>query len=178
MRTRIFLALLLLSLAVPAAALAQRPLKLGLAGGVSLPSADLAAGAGPGWNALATLALSTLMQPIGLRLDVAHAEFAFDEPSPLGPGNQRVSSATLNATYRLPMTDSPMSPYVITGLGLYRIDCSLAACEASDHFGWNAGGGTKINILGMLTFVEARYHSANVGSGRVAYIPVTFGLLF
>ena len=178
MRTRFFFAVLLLSIAAPAAALAQRPLKLGLAGGVSLPSADLAAGAGPGWNALATLALSTLMQPIGLRLDVAHAEFAFDEPSPLGPGNQRVSSATLNATYRLPMTDSPMSPYVITGLGLYRTDCSVAACEASNHFGWNAGGGTKINILGMLTFVEARYHSANVGSGRVAYIPITVGLLF
>jgi hypothetical protein len=177
MTSRVAKFALLLAL-VPATAVAQRPVKLGLAGGVSLPTADLADGAGTGWNALATIALSTLMQPIGLRLDLAHSEFAFDSPSPLGPGNQRVSSATLNATYRLPMTESAMSPYLITGLGLYRTDCSVSACEGSNHFGWNAGAGTKINVLGLLTFVEARYHSANAGSGRAAYVPLTVGVMF
>lgn len=175
MRHRLLTALALLSL-MPASALAQRPLKLGIAGGISVPSADLADGTGPGWNALATIALSTLMQPIGLRLDIAHAEFLQDEG--VDTPRPTLSSATLNATYRLPMTDSPVSPYLITGLGLYRTDCSGGSCEGSNHFGWNAGAGTKVNVLGLLTFLEARYHSANAGTGRAAYIPVTLGLMF
>jgi opacity protein-like surface antigen len=173
MRHRCLLAVLSLAV-VPAALSAQRPIKLGIAGGVSVPRADLSDD-GLSWHALATVALSTLMQPIGLRLDVAHWQST--QPEGLARRNT-LSSGTLNVTYRLPMTDSPMSPYVITGLGLYRTDCSLPACEASNHFGWNAGGGTKINVLGLLTFVEARYHSANAGAGRVAHVPITIGLMF
>src|SRR5918999_3958824 len=105
----------------------QRPISIGLAGGVSLPQGDLADGANTGWHALGTIALSTLMQPLGLRLDVAYNRFELSDVD----ANQSVGSATLNATYRLPMTNSPMSPYLISGLGAYRSDCSPAAgCAA------------------------------------------------
>src|ERR687884_474888 len=105
-----------------AAARAQRPISLGLAGGVSFPQGDLRDAANTGWHALGTLALSTLTQPLGLRVDVAYTQFGLSA----GGGHQSVSSATLNGTYRLPMTNSPMSPYLIAGLGAYRSDCSLA----------------------------------------------------
>src|ERR687895_1095136 len=114
----------------------QRPISIGLAGGVSLPQGDLADDANAGWHALGTLVLSTLMQPLGLRLDVAYNRFELSDVD----GNQSVGSATLNATYRLPMTNSPMSPYVISGLGAYRGECSLAlGCHATTKFGWNVG---------------------------------------
>ncbi|HEX2122730.1 MAG TPA: hypothetical protein VHL59_13925, partial [Thermoanaerobaculia bacterium] len=117
--------------ATPAAA-QQRPISAGLAGGLSLPQGDLADGANTGWHALGTVALSTLMQPLGLRLDVAYNRFEFSDVD----GNQSVGSATLNGTYRLPMTNSPMSPYLVAGLGAYRSECSLdAGCEASTKFG-------------------------------------------
>jgi hypothetical protein len=54
---------------------AQRPIRIGLAGGVSLPQGDLSDVANTGWHALGTIALSTLMQPLGLRLDVAYNRF-------------------------------------------------------------------------------------------------------
>jgi opacity protein-like surface antigen len=152
----------------------QRPISIGLAGGVSLPQGDLADGANTGWHALGNLWLSTLMQPLGLRLDVAYNRFEFSDVE----GNQSVGSATLNATYRLPMTNSPMSPYLISGLGAYRYECSLdVGCDATTKFGWNVGLGTKLYV-GFRSFIEARYHRTTRGDGDVNYFPVTFGVLF
>jgi opacity protein-like surface antigen len=153
---------------------AQRPISVGLAGGVSLPQGDLADGVNTGWHALGNLWLSTLMQPLGLRLDVAYNRFPFSA----GSGHETVGSATLNATYRLPMTNSPMSPYLISGLGAYRTECSLAVgCEAATKFGWNVGLGTKL-FVGFRSFVEARYHRTKRGDGNVHYFPLTLGVMF
>jgi opacity protein-like surface antigen len=91
---------------------------------------------------------------------------------------ETVGSATLNATYRLPMTNSPMSPYLISGLGAYRTECSLAVgCEAATKFGWNVGLGTKL-FVGFRSFVEARYHRTKRGDGNVHYFPLTLGVMF
>ncbi|MFN2566468.1 MAG: outer membrane beta-barrel protein [Gemmatimonadaceae bacterium] len=153
----------------------QRPISLGLAGGVSLPQGDLADGVNTGWHAMGTIALSTLMQPLGLRLDVAYNRFEVSA----GDGNQTVGSATLNGTYRLPMANSPMSPYLISGLGAYRTECSLALeCEATTKFGWNVGLGARLFVLGFRSFVEARYHRTKRGDSDVNYFPLTFGLMF
>jgi len=153
----------------------QRPISIGVAGGVSVPQGDLADGVNTGWHALGTVALGTLMQPLGLRLDVAYNRFDLSGAD----GNESVGSATLGGTYRLPMTNSPMSPYLMAGLGAYRSECSLAAgCEATTRFGWNAGLGTKLFALGFRSFLEARYHSTRRGDGRLSYFPLTFGLLF
>jgi Outer membrane protein beta-barrel domain len=154
---------------------AQRPMSVGLAGGVSLPQGDLSDGVNTGWHALGTLALSTLMQPLGLRLDVAYNRFAFNDVD----GHQTVGSATLNGTYRLPMTNSPMSPYLISGLGAYRTECSLdLGCEATTKFGWNVGLGSKLFVLGFRSFVEARYHRTKRADTHVNYFPLTLGVMF
>lgn len=158
----------------PALEAQQRPISIGLAGGVSLPQGNLADGANTGWHALGTVALTTLMQPLGLRLDIAYNRFELSDID----GNESVGSATLNATYRLPMTNSPMSPYLISGLGAYRSECSLdVGCDATTKFGWNVGLGTKL-FVGVRSFIEARYHSTKRGDESIRYLPLTLGLLF
>jgi hypothetical protein len=161
---------------------AQRPISIGVAGGVSVPQGDLRNSATTGWHALGTIALSTYMQPIGLRLDVAYNRFNFSDQTRAtvgGSGYQTVGSATLNATYRLPMTDSPMSPYLIAGLGAYRTTCSLGSdCAAKTHQGWNAGLGTKLRLLGLKSFLEARFHRTEREESYVNFFPVTIGLTF
>ena len=165
----------------PAAPLAaQRAVSLGIAGGVAVPEGDLRRGANTGWTALGTLALSTPMQPLGLRLDVAYNRFAFSDEvqATAGSGYQTVGSATLNATYRLPMTNSPMSPYLITGLGAYRMACSLdTGCDGVTRYGWNVGLGTKLLVLRVRSFLEARYHRTGRGDSGVHFFPVTFGVM-
>jgi hypothetical protein len=161
---------------------AQRPISIGLAGGVSLPEGDLSDGVTTGWHAIASIGLSSLMQPLGLRLDAAYNRFAYsDETEALvgEDGYETVSSATLNATYRLPMTDSPLSPYLISGLGAYRTECSAGPdCEATTRYGWNVGVGTRLYVLGFRSFLEARDHRTERGESDVNFFPVTFGLMF
>jgi hypothetical protein len=160
---------------------AQRPVSLGLAGGVSIPSGQFRDGADIGWHALATIAVSTLMQPLGLRIDVAYNRFEFrDAPPALADENQWTGSATVNFTYRLPMTNSPMSPYLISGAGAYRSECSIeSVCGAVTKYGWNVGLGAKLYVLGFRSFIEGRYHRSSRGEeSDVHFFPVTFGFMF
>jgi opacity protein-like surface antigen len=166
----------------PGALGAQRPISIGFAGGVSVPQGDLSDGATTGWHALGTIALSTLMQPIGLRLDVAYNRFGYSDAVQAvraAEGYESVGSATLNGTYRLPMTNSPLSPYLISGLGAYRIECSTGpGCDATTRYGWNVGLGTKLYVLGFRSFLEGRYHRTERGGRDVNFFPLTFGLAF
>jgi hypothetical protein len=160
--------------------LAQRPVSLGIAGGASVPSGSFHDSADLGWHGLATIVVSTLMQPLGLRLDVAYNQFAFSDTAlALDSEQQSTGSATLNFTYRLPTTNSPISPYLISGLGAYRSDCSLVECEAVTKYGWNVGLGAKLYLLGFRSFIEGRYHRTSRGEDLdVQYFPVTFGFSF
>jgi opacity protein-like surface antigen len=161
---------------------AQRPISIGLAGGVSLPQGErnLLDRVNTGWHALGTFGLSTLTQPLGVRVDLAYNRFPFRD----GDGHQNVTSGTVNGTYRLPMTNSPISPYLIAGVGAYSIaaarpGCELAyGCDQTVRVGWNLGLGAKLFVLGFRSFVESRYHTTKIVTTRVNYFPVTFGLMF
>lgn len=161
---------------------AQRLFSLGVGGGVSIPQGDLSNGANAGWNALGSVILSTPMQPLGLRADVAYSQFGFKSSTQaaLGAnGSERVGSLTLNGTYRLPTPGTPISPHLIAGLGAYRTDCSVTmACSAVTHFGWNVGLSTNIYTLGFRSFLEARYHRTSANGSSINYFPITIGLLF
>jgi hypothetical protein len=167
-------------LAAPSVLVGQRPVSIGIAGGASIPTGNLRDGVDVGWHGLATIAVSTLMQPLGLRIDVAYNRFAFSSnAAAFADEYQSTGSATLNFTYRLPMTNSPISPYLISGLGAYRSECSLeTGCEATTRYGWNVGLGTKLLILGFRSFLEARYHRTEIGDTGVQYFTPTFGILF
>lgn len=164
-----FVSLVAIATLCTTSALAQRPVTLTLGGGGTFPVGDLAEGADPGWHALAGLQISTLMQPIGIRLDGAYHRLGGEDNAP----DATITSATLNFSYRLPLTNSPLSPYLIAGWGAHWLDCSDDACEADQRYGWNAGLGTKFNF-GFRGFLEARFHGV---TGKVRYVPITFGLI-
>jgi hypothetical protein len=148
-------------------ATAQSPVHVLLGGGVTFPQNGDA-----GWNAVGGLALTTLMQPMGLRAEVGYNQF---DSGGATSATTKVVSATANLTYRLPMTNSPLSPYLITGAGAYKTSCSTAAaCVESTRIGWNIGAGTKLNLAGLVTFAEARYNSTR----HARYTALTAGLFF
>lgn len=162
---------------------AQRPIALGVAGGVPMPLGEFGDNVNPGWRALGTLALGTPMLPLGLRLDAAYDQLGFTRTlvgsGGSSAGAQRVVSVTLNPTYRLPMPGSSFSPYLIAGAGAYSVGCAGdASCDAVTRAGWNAGLGTRFVTAGLHGFAEARYHYVEMRGGRVQYLPFTLGLLF
>jgi hypothetical protein len=153
---------------------AQRPIQLSVGGGVSMPMADLKDVAETRWHALGSLQVNSVLVPLGLRVDAAWTSFGGLSAGPGAGADLSVMSLTGNFTYRWPMTNSVLSPFIIAGMGAYRTSCD-PDCDSETDFGWNAGLGTKLYLLGFRSFVEVRYHSA---SGGVRFIPVTFGITF
>jgi len=154
---------------------AQRPVQLNLGGGVSLPVAHFRDASNTGWNALGAISVSSFMQAWGLRLDGAYDRFGAKSGGP----TPAIISGTFNFTYRIPMNNSPLSPYLSTGLGAYHLNCSgTPACDGFTRFGWNAGLGTKIAALGLKWFLEGRFHAVNASGGNIRFVPITLGLTF
>lgn len=172
----------LLALAiVHTAAAAQRPVTFSLGGGASAPRSDLQNVSDLGWHALGALNIGSIMLPLGLRIEAAYNRFPTKDvaESSLGAGDQNVLSVTGNLTYRLPMTNSPLSPYLIGGMGAYRTSCSGdSGCGSSTEFGWNLGIGTKLYMLGLRPFIEARFHNSERGIANLHYFPITLGFTF
>jgi hypothetical protein len=167
--------LALASLLGVARARAQSPWALNIAGGVSVPTGDLSDRVSTGWHGLASVSLSSVTQVYGLRFDAEYNRFGYSGSTALG--RLTTTSGTVNLTYRLPRIDSPFSPYLITGLGVYVTDCSAATgCGSAAHYGWNIGLGTKWYVLGLHTFLEARYHRTAFHGASVYYFPLTFGI--
>jgi opacity protein-like surface antigen len=148
---------------------------LGIGGGATFPLGRFEESSSIGWHGLATIGWSTLMQPIGVRVDAHHHRFT----AKVGGPGQAVTSATLNLSYRLPMTNSPLSPYIIGGGGAYRFECTGGTdCGSDTRIGWNAGLGTKFASLGLRGFVEARWQAVNSDGGNARFVPLSLGLTF
>ena len=160
----------------------QRPVTLGVAGGIGMPAGDLASEVNPGWRALGTLALGVPLIPLGLRVDAAYDQLGFERAlvgSSGSAGAQRIVSVSANPTYRLPSAGSSFAPYLIAGVGAYNVGCTGGVgCDSATRFGWNAGLGTRFAAVGVTAFAEARFHRVELRGGGLQYIPATFGLLF
>lgn len=172
---RIALASIGLALAVAGSAGAQRPLALGVGGGVSFPLGDFGDAVESGWHAMGTIAWTHVMHPWSLRLDGAYHRFPYSGAG-LDDEYQTATSGTLNLAYRIPFGASAAAAYLIGGLGAYQSGCSLD-CEAQTDFGWNAGLGLRFLVFGFGTFLEGRYHSIQADAGDLNYVPVTLGIM-
>jgi hypothetical protein len=174
-------ALMALAAFAPLATLgAQGIVSLGLGGGMSIPQGGYGDIADAGWNALATLAVNVPLLPIGVRVDGMYNHFNVTTGTGASlSGSEHVSSFTVNPVLRFQVPFSPVTPYAIAGGGSYSVGCSGGiGCASQTHFGWNAGGGVRLGLLGVNAFAEARFHRVSVGGATVQYVPITVGLLF
>lgn len=156
------------------AAEAQRPVQFGVAAGASMPMGDFGDAAETGWHAGVVLGLSMPTAPVGVRIDGMYNSFGFAEGI---DETWNIISVTANATWGLPMAAAPLSPYLIGGLGMYRLGTSIEDTDAETDFGFNVGAGVKFNLQGFGTFIEARYNSVQ-SEGDLNYLPITFGIMF
>jgi hypothetical protein len=155
---------------------AQRAISLAVTGGASLPIGAYAKGADPGWHAGAGLVLHSPWQPISLRADATYHRFDFNDENV--PGNQETTSGTLSLAYRLPSAGASIAPYITAGAGAYHMACGGdASCQSSTSFGWSAGAGMRTVILGLNTFLEARYHDVVRDGANPRFVPISIGII-
>jgi opacity protein-like surface antigen len=176
---------LIAAIAAPAALSAQssdKPISLGVSGGLSLPMGDFGEGLSSGFNVTGHVYFKPAsLKSIRLRGDVSFDRFTAD-------GNSDFSFRSLgvagNVVYDFPTESSSMiKPYVLGGLGLYNgkstVEIGSAEVSGSDtNLGIQAGAGVAFQLSGFSTFAEARLVNIFSDGNSSRYVPIVFGVRF
>lgn len=179
--TRLPLSLILATVALAPAAHAQRPF-VHVGGGATFPTGDLEGEEAQdvGWHAMVAMSYRPPAQPFGFRIEGAYHRLDSQEiGGVIGPSLRLV---TVTANLILEGPGSAVRPYLIGGGGLY--NSKFDDAQVRNDLGANGGLGLRFRLLGLDSFVEARYHAAfkalgAAGDERTAtFVPVTFGLSF
>ena len=159
---------------------ATRAFTIGIAAGATVPTGDFGDVYGTGFNVMGTIGFQPAALPVGLQFDVAYHSLGVNDDL-LDPGEEADDLSIISGTGNVVLTVSNtggVRPYLIGGIGMYRVDPGNGL-EASTDFGINGGGGLEFGLAGFSTFLEARYHSVfTEGESNVNLIPVVFGIRF
>ncbi len=196
-----YLAAVLISLvALPLSAqLARRPVSVGLSGGGTVPVADFANDVKTGWNAAGYLQYEPDRNIWGVRGEASYFRAAYTEGFLADVGalpDDKLSNGVLHLGAAAVLTgsrrDRMVTPYLLGGLGMYRLTATLEQGASSQSFsengfGFNGGVGVRFGA-GAGIYVEARFHQFSItsdpgdGTGEIKsnyqMIPVSFGIRF
>ena len=166
----------LVSFEARAQAVTPKSVQFGVAAGAAIPSGDLSRDVNTGFTGTGIIGFSPTMIPLGVRIEGSYSRMAAKG----GGGDAHFTSVTGNLLYKFP--SATVSPYVIGGAGWYQaaVTATGFGTFSENHFGWNAGAGISMPLSGFDTFLEARYNRVVIsnGTGTVAFIPITFGIMF
>jgi hypothetical protein len=153
-----------------------KPVSIGLAVGAAIPVGDLADFTNTGYNGTASLGLSSLGTPVGIRFEGMYNKFLGRDDVSLNQPDMRVVAGTANLVYGLPGVG--IHPYLIGGAGYYGLKPDVSNVDSENKFGLNGGIGAMFPLSGFNTFVEARLHHVFTDVSSTQFIPVTIGILF
>ena len=142
--------------------------------GISNPIGDLADGpAGTGIHGQVGLQVGIPTFPVSLRGDAHYHDFGEGD---IADSQFDVLSGALSAVLTLPGVG--IMPYVLAGLGAYRIGVEAAGTSTHDtETGFHGGFGVNLGGLGLGGYAEIRFIGVGTeGAGNFRYIPLTVGL--
>ena len=169
----------------------RRPIRIMIGGGASVPIGDFGDTYDSGYNVQGSLLFNFAGFPIALRTDVNYTRLKLKDLIGLPPSSSYSSDATsllgglANLSFSLGV--GPIRPYVIAGLGAFKIDpaelSSATPTESSIEFAVNGGAGLRIKLGSLEAFVEGRLNNVYTDKGvidtkTIQMIPVTFGIIF
>ncbi len=206
MLARTVLALLAVALPINSLAAQFRPVRLGIAGGVSIESIPGGDDRETGGHAQLSLRVKPPLLPTALRLDAFY--FRFGErneptgcvptpPVPCPDVRSRNDAIAGIASLTIESPNPVLSPYFIGGAGVYwrrlrvttyNLPCT-DACEPeqpredtdtrwTSDVGINGGLGLTFNALPLGFYVEARVHHIFLRGDNATVVPLTAGIWF
>jgi opacity protein-like surface antigen len=98
-------------------------------------------------------------------------------------GNFSMLNFVGNAVYSFGDKASAIRPYMIGGMGVYRVKAAVSfegedISQSDTKMGINAGGGLSFHLSGFETFVETRFNSVFTEGSKTNFMPFTFGFKF
>jgi len=175
---------------------AQRPIRVVVSGGLTLPSGDLKELHDTGFHYDASMIFSLAGLPIALRPEISLTTLKSKEGAVPAAGSTLVSSDDFRTRLLAAVgnIEIPLAGglYAIAGVGALNskttLDESVAGGQAVETAGqtaltFGAGAGFRFHISRIDGFIEGRFGSASYERGKVGYkqaqlIPLTFGLVF
>lgn len=151
-----------------------KPIQIGVAVGPAIPVSDLGNNFSTGFNVTGTIGINVPLLPIGFRIDAAYNQFGAKGTSNI---KAKIAGVSGNVVFSVPGAVI-VSPYLIGGVGYYRVSSSATGSVASNNFGLNAGAGVKVPLIVFSTFIEARYTRISDNGGSTSFVPVTVGVMF
>lgn len=161
-----------------------RSINAGVWGGVALPTGDVAdeAELNTGFIVGGHLGWQPPFQAFGLRAEVSYSKFGMD--TPIGDGDLTKFGGAGNVILSV-SNDGSFRPYVIGGVGAYRVRQEFEVLgagfesESETKLGLNGGVGASFSLGGLNGTLEARYMSVFLeGDSNLNMIPITIGLSF
>jgi hypothetical protein len=206
MFARTALALLAIVLSVGSLAAQFRPVRLGIAAGVSIESVPGREDLETGGHAQLSLRLKPPVLPASLRLDALYFRFGVRDaptdcvptpPVPCPDVRSRNEAIAGIASITIESPGPGLSPYLIGGAGVYwrrlrvttyNLPCTDACqpeqpreqteTEWTNDFGINGGLGLSFNALPLGFYVEARVHHIFLEGKNATVVPLTAGIWF
>jgi hypothetical protein len=180
-------AIVLALVATPVAARAQ----FGIAAGVSVPGRDLGSESATGFDVTGMFNVGRPGVPIGFRGEAGINSFALKGT---GVGTTRIFNLTGNILATPPSIGNA-APYVIAGVGVYRVNYSSGSKDymlpaqyppvvgrngTDDRMGFNAGAGISFAAGARSVLFEVRYVTLATPSNKpsAGFVPIRIGVLF
>ena len=178
---RRILAVAPLALALSTAAHAQatgaptRPVSIGVAGGLSIPTGDAGDQVESGYVVGGLLEFTRAASPLAFRIEGDYQRFDSKSDAP-GAGNQRVISGVVNILYKV--AGETARPYLLGGVGLFNTGSWTENSGSNTDFGFNLGAGLEIPLSGITAFGDIRYQSIQTEGSAFNIIPIRVGIRF
>ncbi|MGQ0648295.1 MAG: outer membrane beta-barrel protein [Gemmatimonadaceae bacterium] len=177
-----------------ASAQVRRPVSVGLAVGATVPTSDFADDTKTGLHGAAFLQYEPDAGIWGVRGEVSYHRSQYTDDflgavaaTPDDDLNNGVFHAGATALLIGNNRNQGVTPYLLGGLGLYRLtvsvsDGSTTLSDSENGFGFNGGAGIRIGRSAGF-FVEARFHRFSITpelgeKSTYQMIPVTVGVRF
>lgn len=167
-----------------APAQAQTSIKVGVGGGVSIPTGSpLNDDVKTGWNGTANVQVKPEGSPVGFQIDGMYQQMkAKSTPVTAGLDKEEIWSGTGDFVFWFPVAgETKVHPYLLAGGGVYNLRAkpTTGSTASSTKFGINAGAGFDFDIQDKVgIFVEGRFHNVFVTGSDAKFIPISAGIRF
>lgn len=185
MLRRMVVGVVALSLVVLSAATAsavERPFKIGVGGGLSVPVSDAGSALDNGFHAKGIFQWKVPVLPFSIGTSLGYEKFNLSSLTAV-TGSSRIVSALGNINFGIPV--GPIKTYLTAGLGAYKLGGSVngVPVPSETKFGIDGGAGVEFKLGGVSAFVEGRMENIYTDQGinqslNTQIVPVTFGILF
>lgn len=159
--------------------LSAQGFRLGIGGGVLLPTGDYGKADKLGWLAGADATYWLLGAPIGIRADVQYSQTS--EKSGVAAHTSKIIGGLAEAVYAFGQKKDQIRPYIMGGIGYYNVkfDPAVGSSVSESKIGFGGGAGLAFKLgLGTRFFVDGKFVSVATTGGSTTFFPIRAGFRF